>query len=109
MVDTEDPTLDVCFTSNVNSAGSDIGSRSGVSSAKECQQICNANSRCKYFVFGKSAYVGKCFLKSDKATHLSQYDGLVFGPKTCGKPTQFLKQLVLDFFQYGVITMENHS
>ena len=70
--DTEDPTLDICFTSNVNSPGNDIGSRSGVSSAKE---------------FGKSSYVGKCFLKSDKATHFSQHDGLVFGPNTCGKQT----------------------
>ena len=89
MVDTEDPTLDVCFTSNVNSAGHDIGSRSGVSSAKECQRICSTNSQCKYFIFGKSANVGKCFLKSDKATHFSQHDGLIFGPNTCGKQMQF--------------------
>ena len=88
MEDTEDPTLDVCFTSNVNSAGHDIGSRSGVSSAKECQRICSTNSKCKYFIFGKSAYVGKCFLKSDKATHFSQHDGLIFGPNTCGKQMQ---------------------
>ena len=77
--------LEVCFIRNVNSPGHDIGLRTGISSANECQQICNSNSNCKYFVYGDTAFPNNCVLKSERVTHLAQYNGIIFGPKICRK------------------------
>lgn len=85
------PQLEVCFTRNVNSPGHDIGLRTGISSANECQQICNSNSNCKYFVYGDTAFPNNCVLKSERVTHLTQYSGLIFGPKTCRKHKSITK------------------
>jgi hypothetical protein len=80
------PQINVCFTNHVNSPGNDIGSRTGISSAEQCQEICKNDRNCKYFVYGSSAFSKTCFLKSDKVAHLTQHNGLIFGPKSCGKP-----------------------
>ena len=76
--------IDVCFTNNVNSHGHDIGQRTGISSAQQCQQICKETQNCKYFLYGSSVFPKMCFLKSDKMAHLVQHSGLVFGPRSCG-------------------------
>ena len=77
--------INVCYTANVNSPGNDIETRNGITSAEKCQEICENNRDCKYFVYGKTNLAGSCFLKSEKVDHLSQHDGLVFGPKECRK------------------------
>ena len=75
--------INVCFTANVNSPGNDIETRNGIGSVEDCQDICRSNPSCQYFVYGKTHLPGSCFLKSEKVDHLTQQNGLIFGPKEC--------------------------
>ena len=77
--------INVCYTANVNSPGNDVGTRNGVASAEDCQEICRSNPSCNYFVYGKTDFPQTCFLKSEKVDHLTQHVGLIFGPKNCRK------------------------
>ena len=75
----------LCFADNLDSYGNDIQSAiEGITSAAECQELCNGNVDCNYFTYGSTVHSGKCFLKSEKATTLTAYPGLISGPKICG-------------------------
>ena len=73
-----------CYTNDVDSTGNDIYSLSGVSSVGACQELCNRNDNCKYFMYGSAVSLGTCWLKYERTTTLTPYNGLIFGPKMCG-------------------------
>ena len=72
-----------CYTYDVNSPDNDIDTINGVSSAAACQELCNGNIKCKYFLYGSTVSSGKCWLKSKRIPTLKKQEGLIFGPKIC--------------------------
>ena len=77
-----------CFTNNVDSPGNDVRTFIGTPSAEECQQLCQKDSRCKYFMFKARfvwGFINACWLKSQKAETLRPKSGFVLGPKCCSK------------------------
>ena len=73
-----------CYTNDVDSPGNDLYSLSGVSSVGACQELCNRNDNCQYFMYGSAVSLGTCWLKYGRVTTLTPYNGLIFGPKLCG-------------------------
>ena len=82
-----------CFTTNVDSFGNDVDIKLGtwfapIGDAEACQQLCQQNTACNYFLYGKDFNIPNlgrrdiCWLKSAQTT-LTPYTGLVFGPKRC--------------------------
>ena len=82
-----------CFANDLDSEGNDIQSAiEGIASAADCQKLCNNNVDCNYFTYGSTVHSGNCWLKSEKATILSSYPGLISGPKICG--TELLDKII---------------
>ena len=54
-----------------------------VVSPQDCQALCKGHKECSYFVLNTKDL--KCYLKNEISQHLTSYDGLIFGPKQCGK------------------------
>ena len=100
--------INVCFTANVNSPGNDIETRNGVASVEDCQEICRSNPSCSYFVYGKTHLSGSCFLKSEKVDHLTQQNGLLFGPKQCRKLFLCLSIELLAFNSFAINIIKNY-
>ena len=73
-----------CYTNDVDSPGNDIYSLGGVSSVGACQEQCNLKDNCQYFMYGSAVHLGTCWLKYERTTILTPYNGLIFGPKLCG-------------------------
>ena len=86
-----------CFNYNVDSAGHDLETKVGISSIHACQELCKSNSDCNYFLFGYKAAEGTCWLKTEKVATFTSYEGLVFGPKTCGMNIFFCKCRLIMF------------
>ena len=87
-----------CFNYNVDSAGHDLETKVGISSIHACQELCKSNSDCNYFLFGYTAAEGTCWLKTEKVATFTSYEGLVFGPKTCGMNIFFCKYRLIMFY-----------
>ena len=77
----------------MDSYGNDIDIKLGSSNApiidaNACQSLCQERDDCAYFLYGKNWNIPNfgrrdiCWLKSRKTT-LTDYNGLVFGPKYC--------------------------
>ena len=73
-----------CFDNDLDSPDHNVYLTDGISSAAKCQELCKNNRDCNYFTYGSTAYPGKCWLKSKKATSLVSHPGIIFGPKICG-------------------------
>ena len=84
---------DNCFMKDVDSFGYDIDIKTGtdtdpINDADACQELCQKNDDCIYFVYGKNFDVpllgerDVCWLKNNK-TELKPHKDLIFGPKRC--------------------------
>ena len=76
-----------CFEMDKDSPGNDVGFIWNPRSAEECQNRCQQNSRCNFFLFKRNVYwiFNGCWLKSQKASNLRDSSGFILGPKSCGK------------------------
>lgn len=72
-----------CFLPNADYYGSDIYAASSVSTAVECQRLCQDHDGCEYFTFVPRDE--RCYLKYDHLSTVSNTwtNGFVSGPKYC--------------------------